>query len=192
MTLNSVTDSEHLREVDPDGDDGLHLHLALDPGVAADRCPVVDVEADVVPHSDPVPGVAAEPRLGVDPEVDVVPHSDPDPGVTAEHRLGVDPEVDVGPHSDPVPGVAAEHRLGADPEVDVGPLSDPGHGMVAEHRPGVDPEVDVGLHPARIPDAAAADDDHRARTRDAACRSSAVSGGTRDWRGSDHPNSFQY
>src|SRR5450830_430090 len=120
MTLNSVTDSEHLREVDPDGDDGLHLHLALDPGVAADRCPVVDVEADVVPHSDPVPGVAAE------------------------------------------------------------------------HRLGVDPEVDVGLLPARIPDAAAADDDHRARTRDAACRSSAVSGGTRDWRGSDHPNSFQY
>src|SRR5450830_795275 len=146
MTLNSVTDSEHLREVDPDGDDGLHLHLhlALDPGVAADRCPVVDVEADVVPHSDPVPGVAAE------------------------------------------------HRLGADPEVDVGPLSDPGHGMVAEHRPGVDPEAYVDLHPARILDAAAADEDHRARTRDAACRSSAVSGGTRDWHGSDHPNSFQY
>src|SRR5450830_1740973 len=168
MARDSVTASEHLREVDPDVDDGLHLHLALDPGVAADRCPVVDVEADVVPHSDPVPGVAAE------------------------HRLGVDPEVDVGPHSDPVPGVAAEHRLGADPEVDVGPLSDPGHGMVAEHRPGVDPEAYVDLHPARILDAAAADEDHRARTRDAACRSSAVSGGTRDWHGSDHPNSFQY
>src|SRR5450830_610425 len=144
MTLNSVTDSEHLREVDPDVDDGLHLHLALDPGVAADRC------------------------------------------------LGVDAEVDVGPLSDPGHVVVAEHRLGVDPEVDVGPLSDPGHGMVAEHRPGVDPAVDVDLHPARIPDAAAADEDHRARTRGAACRSSAVSGGTRDWRGSDHPNSFQY
>src|SRR5450830_281799 len=99
MARDSVTDSEHLREVDPDVDDGLHLHLALDPGVAADCCPVVDVEADVVPHSDPVPEVAAE------------------------------------------------------------------------HRLGVDPAVDVDLHPVRIPDAAAADEDHRAGTWDAACRS---------------------
>src|SRR5450830_1711194 len=71
MARDSVTDSEHLREVDPDVDDGLHLHLALDPGVAADCCPVVDVEADVVPHSDPVPGVAAEHRLKAAPARDV-------------------------------------------------------------------------------------------------------------------------
>src|SRR5659263_378266 len=89
--------------------------------------------------------------------------------VTAsEHLREVDPDVDYGLHSDLVPEVAAEHRLGVDPEVDVGPLSDPGHGMVAEHRPGVDPEAYVDLHPARILDAAAADEDHRVRTRD--CR----------------------
>jgi len=86
MARDSVTDSEHLREVDPDVDDG--LHLAIDPGVAAEH------------------------PLGVDPEVDVGPLSEPGYVVVAEHRPGVDPEAYVDLHPVRTPDAAADddHR----------------------------------------------------------------------------------